>query len=980
MAYDDNDRRRPQNGYGQGYGQGGYGGPSYGYNDPYGYRDYNNPYYGDEDDEENRDPDRYGPNEAEEEGNAYAAPENGANGPSPENGGEPESPENEMQGVPPKAKKHLSRKERKKLEKRQYELEKKLVKQGKIAPRIHYAPHHTFGRLLAICLAFFFGIFMALGGIVGGIYIAGTKTKLKNVLSMTGVDASAILTESAQEMSLLQLVDEVRAEIELLGNFEEFSLDTLARYTPIIEEQLNNYLGEINELGINISTQDIMQVKFGDLGKYMQNDVLRGIVLADISSINTDDPLLHAICFDKEGNKVNVGDILDEPTEFFKGIALADIFGEDQQIDPVLNTLLYDKENNKYTIGDLVESASDIIQNVEIETLLEIDGNTNSTMRYLAYGTEFDDEGNRNYTVDPETGAVTMREGLEKRTVKTLTDKDTDLLGGARLRDFVSIDENSSGMMQAIKDWTVDELKSQEKIESLVVGDVFDMKGDETGLMGAISGWSLKELQQQHRIERLKISQVINLGDTPSALLGAIGEWRISDLNKQEKIDSLTIADVITVNDSSPLLLQSVKGAPLGELSDTINGLRLSDILSESDLNSNKILRNLKTSTLSTLSADVKSLSVADVFGEEIYSYLDVADTKARYDAAAAQHTGEDMGTVTNGTYAELVAAYEKNKKLEHLSKVIPQAVTPAEGERIESYRIPLTEATSASPTRLELGYFLEDGGTYTLAPTNKVFHKEGSYTVERRLDLTPEYGWSELDFERGGSKALPAGDSVDGGENGYVYRSGDNEYPILEDEFGFYYRLGEERVDLERQIVSYRAGGTSYPAAKGKITYEGKSYTVRNDETGSYVLVQLPVTPYYYAPADAQTYTAVYAEEQTTLRHVLVSGSTQTVLDRYLRGIWYLLLGGEEKNEDGSLTVIDNSQTSVLDIGGKIAEAADVINTYDLGEMYLHGFITASPYRDISALGFDGYNNLNELSIEKVIDFVDFLMKKIGA
>lgn len=966
MAYDDKDGRRPQNGQ-YGYGQG-YGSSPYGYQkpaNPYGYVDYDNGYY-DEDEEKRSEQQR-----PQENGEEDKNPVNAAD--------QEETLGDDAEGVPPAEKKHLSRKERKELEKRQYELEKKLVKAGKIPPRIRYTPHHTFGRILAICLTFFFGIFMALGGIVGGIYIAGTKTKLKNVIGMTGADASAILTETAQEMTLLQLVDEVRAELQLLGEFKEFSLETLAKYTPVVPNMLDQILEQTAELGVSIDKQQLMAVKFGELGTYLQQDVLTEIVLADIKAFNTEDALMHAICFKEDGTKVKVGDILDAPTDFFKGIALADALGDGEKLDPVFNSLLYDKDGNKYTIGDLVENGSDIVNDTEVETLLNLNGNSNSAMRYLAYGSEFDEEGNRNYTVDPETGAVTMREGLKKRTVRTLTDEDADLLGGARLCDLVAIDENSSGMMQAMKNWTVDELKNQEKIETLVVGDVFDLDGTETGLMGAIAGWSLKELQQQHRIERLKISQVLSLGDTPSALLNAIGDWRIGDLNKQEKIDSLTISDVITVDGSSPLLLQAVKGAPLGELGDAVNSLRLCDILSENDLEGNKILRNLKLSTLGTLSEDMKKLSVADVFGEEIYSYLDVAATKASFDAAAAQHAGDDVGMIQTGTYAELISAYGKNKKLKYLSEVVPKAVKPAAGETIESYRIPLAEADGANPARLQLGYFTENGGVYTLAD-GKIFQKEGAYTVERRLALTPEYGWAVVNYETGNTDALPAGDSVAETDGGYVYRTGDDEFPVLQDGFGYYYTSENGRVDLEKTISSYRAGGKSYPVTNGQIAYGGENYLVRKDANGSYIFSQIPVTPYYYAPADKNEYTAVYTEEQTTLRHVLVSGGSQKVLDRYLSGIWYLLLGGEEENADGTVTVIDNSHTDILKIGDKIAEAADIINGYDLGEMYLHGFITASPYRDIAVLNFHGYNNLNELNISSVIELVDYLMNQIGA
>lgn len=961
MAYDDRDGRNPQNGQ-YGYGQG----SPYGYQrpaNPYGYVDYDNGYY-DEDEEKRNEEQR-----PQENGAANANAE-----PAPE---QEEDIADGAEGVPPKEKKHLSRKERRELEKRQYELEKKLVKAGKIPPRIHYTPHHTFGRILAICLTFFFGIFMALGGIVGGIYIAGTKTKLKNVISMTGADANAILTETAQELSLLQLVDEVKNELELLGSFNEFSLDSLAKYTPVVDNIVDQLLEQTQTFGIHIEKQKLMEAQFGALNVFLQNDVLPEIVLADIKAFPTDDPLIHALCFKEDGSKVKLGEVLDAPIAFFKGVALADALGDVN--DPVFSSLLYDKEGNKHTIGDLIDNGTDIIQDTEIEVLLDLNGNSNSAMRYLAYGSEFGEDGTPNYTVDPATGEVTMREGLEKRTVKTLTDKDADLLGGARLCDLVAIDESSSGIMQAIKNWTVEDLKNQEKIETLSVGDVFGTDGTETGLMGAISGWTLKELQQQHRIERLKISQVLNLGDTPSALLSAIGGWRIGDLNKQEKIDSLTIGDVITVNDSSPALLKSIKNAPLGELGDAIDSLRLSDILSESDLNGNKILRNLKLSTLGTLSEDVKKLSVADVFGEEIYSYLDVAATKASFDSAAALHAGEDIGMIQTGTYAELISAYGKNKKLKHLSEVVPKAVKPQTGETIESFRIPLAEADGANPARLELGYFTENGGVYTLAE-GKIFHKEGAYTVERRLALTPEYGWRIVNFETGAEDALPAGDSVAEKNGGYVYRTGEDEFPVLQDGFGYYYASASGRVDLEREIISYRAGSASYPVTNGKITYGGENYLVRKDSAGSYILPQVPVTPYYYAPSGTNEYTAVYTEEQTTLRHVLVSGGTQKVLDRYLSGVWYLLLGGEEENADGTVTIIDNSHSGVLEIGDKIAEAANVINGYDLGEMYLHGFITSTPYRDISVLNFHDYKNLNELSISAVIELVDHLMNQIGA
>ena len=46
-------------------------------------------------------------------------------------------------------------------------LEKQLIKEGKILPRTRYAPKGYVGRILAVLLAFLFGIFVTIGGILG---------------------------------------------------------------------------------------------------------------------------------------------------------------------------------------------------------------------------------------------------------------------------------------------------------------------------------------------------------------------------------------------------------------------------------------------------------------------------------------------------------------------------------------------------------------------------------------------------------------------------------------------------------------------------------------------------------------------------------------------------------------------------------------------------------------------------------------------
>ena len=109
----------------------------------------------------------------------------------------------------PEKKKRLNRKERKALKKRQWEYEKQLVKEGKIARRFRYVPRNSFARILSVCLAFVIGFFGAFGALAGGFAYAGTKAKVNDLLKIADVNTSEIVTEYAAQKSVLDLVTEV---------------------------------------------------------------------------------------------------------------------------------------------------------------------------------------------------------------------------------------------------------------------------------------------------------------------------------------------------------------------------------------------------------------------------------------------------------------------------------------------------------------------------------------------------------------------------------------------------------------------------------------------------------------------------------------------------------------------------------------------------------------------------------------------------
>ena len=78
------------------------------------------------------------------------------------------------------ARKREARRAAKLNEREKLALEARLVREGKIYPRAHYMPRGRFRGILAVALAFFFGIILAFGGLIGAGVFLGTKTSLKS--------------------------------------------------------------------------------------------------------------------------------------------------------------------------------------------------------------------------------------------------------------------------------------------------------------------------------------------------------------------------------------------------------------------------------------------------------------------------------------------------------------------------------------------------------------------------------------------------------------------------------------------------------------------------------------------------------------------------------------------------------------------------------------------------------------------------------
>lgn len=706
----------------------------------------------------------------------------------------------------------------------QLALEKQLVKEGKILPRTRYTPKGYLGRILALLLAFLFGMLAVVGGLLGGGYFLAV-TPSRNLLNFLKLN-EGLLTEEYLDKSVIDIVTDVRNDINSLTEPQNISLSTFSKYSPVVDTMVDSIVEQVSAYGISVDKTTLSTTPLGGLASYLMDDVIMTAQLGGMLSVNAEsEPFMIALCYGTEGSNEEGGDY--------------------QIVD---GQIVMNEGKEARTLGALVSEANTIINSMPLESILDAGIDSAAVILALCYGTE-----GVNYTVD-ENGGITMLtdpltgKPYPVRKVEDLTG-DSDLIQNVTIGDVITIDENTTGILLAIKDWT------------------------------------LNDLSDASRIESLRLSQVVTIDENSAPILKAMQDWRISDMADADMVDSLTLGQIIEITKDSAQLLKSIADTPIGDLSATIDTLRLCDMLDAEAIEGNKILRNLKMSSLDTLADDIQNLTVAQVFGDELYSYLDMSDKG------------------TNGkTYSELIGGY---KHLDN-TNTAGGAILRPEAIRADDLAVTETRKTTAGAHIVLEGYFRKDGLDEQSAPLSSVIGSgavyrrlietttgegddavttvETQYYVKDTVEIIPNpdaYEWKYIDYANGGeATALPDNTSVlaeadvpaeytkldpeqgteryyteNGGEKTYYYfcterihiRDGEPQtervaYPLCTDSRGVYvyrYVLEEtqledgsivyaensvrERVDLERTVTQYiyKDGGAHVVFATKEIEGE---------------------------------------------------------------------------------------------------------------------------------------------------------------
>ncbi len=748
--------------------------------------------------------------------------------------------------------------------------------------KIVYVRRSFLWNVIAILLAFILGA----GAAIGGIIFAANKISLKSALGLVNISYENFLTEEAASKSLVGLIAD-------FSSTDWSSLQAIDKYSPLMRkklEALNDKGGQLDSMGVTLNVDEFISTPFGNLGTYVQDSVVQEIIVGKLMNVNADSSaMMKELCYGTEGVNYTVNAETKEIVPI-----VPDATPTAEVAEPQLPPIVY-----PITVRTFKERSNELIDNMLVETAFGTNANSKEMMRYLAYGNEGE---HYDIVTEGETKTVVMRtdpatgKPYEKRKISAITEENSEVINSMTVASLATIDENSSTFLKAIKNWTINELK------------------------------------QQKRIERLKIDQIVKIDENSSSLMKAIEQkgWRIEDMADQDKMNELKLSDVIEVkeddpntpeNEASPLILQALKDTTLGGISKKIDSLVLSDVIEKSELEGNKILKHLAYTPVNALSSAITTLSVREVFGEEIFTYT----------------TAEDYAAVQ----AETAPAKTKIKHANVLS----------------SYVLASNESV-----------ILSEGRFFFDADTN-VYHLLGDANVyEQKTPVTYSAVYKKVNYDTGVLEDLSA-DEQEQITLGNLF---------TEDAFSDYIQVNGTRIDVQKvENFTYPATGTAVPSDVEKREIDGTWYVVtpRTDNL---------VTRLYQAQADVTEYTTVYEPTNAAVEQLHIAAVDMTAeetggvaiaqgtrLYEFLDGMWWLSMDYQLKatQEDPDADKTDPLDKSILDVAMILSETTSKLNEVTMHQFYVHGLANSEP-KDVILPGQT--KSLQQFTINEVIQYLN--------
>ncbi len=330
------------------------------------------------------------------------------------------------------------------------------------------------------------------------------------------------------------------------------------------------------------------------------SNVFDSITIASVLNVTTgSDPLLIALAYGSESRYEIVGDK----------------FVMNQIVSSVVGGVAYDDMNNPADVTTFQETVgSENIYYVEYyydvaQTMLQekyyLRGNGNE---YYAYDT----------LEEARAGDADTRLKYSKQMLSTLrnVDKADVFLKNVPLGAALDIAPTSS--------------------DKLMVAIAYGYEGEEFDIVGGEVVWNINTdtgLPYRPRtlndlgnaktiIDKLHIGDfsetVVNKADNPLMYTIQQEKWTVGDLTLSN-INGLKLSDVLVISDTDDgSILYALRDTKIGNLETSIEDLTVEDILGD-DAKSNRFLKQIATTPIKDLKTTMDTLSVANVFADEVY-------------------------------------------------------------------------------------------------------------------------------------------------------------------------------------------------------------------------------------------------------------------------------------------------------------------------------------------------------------------------
>ena len=402
----------------------------------------------------------------------------------------------------------------------------------------------------------------------------------------------------------------------------------------------------------------------------------------------------------------------------------------------------------------LSDSVNSALGSIYVDEVIGVDGSSPRLLLVLAYGS--------NVQVQ-EDGTVVYPED-DRRTIEALTGS----LDGLTVGDMVNMGDDPHPLLEAISGWTLDDIGSKDKINSLTLGDLLGEESQNAKILQALAN--------------------VPIGEIPA------------------EIDNITLGDMVKIG-TDDTLLNSLRGSTLQTLAEDLRSMTVQQMFADSIYSY----------------YEAGSITPSEAQDPATANREDAAALQALFDEKAAVYGGDALYVSYEGSYmpaSEFLARYENGEE-DSISGSVPAVLYS---------KYLLLDRTGATETTADDLANYASGNTAYVPLYAFVDGKMTEITENAGWSLSAE-DKVELSGKTLYVRATDADGSPVTGENGEpLYKEAeDNNGVYAESELWYFDNASERMRKVTLEPAGLELAGT-YENIFARLTYAG-TYSAENPD-----------------------------------------------------------------------------------------------------------------------------------------------------